>query len=128
MARSQDRARPPVTDPWQVRRDSPSYNLNIPEYEGPFWTVAVRAGGSEQSVDKLLEQLRSKGFPAHKAWLSEYGSAKNKALWYNYVGPFASTPAGKTEALEMLRQVRLAGYPKAYAVTVGRAGQREVVR
>jgi serine/threonine protein kinase len=123
------RAEPqPQTEPWQERREDPNYNLNIPEYQGPFWTVAVRAGGSERSVDKLLEELRSKGFPAHKAWLSEYGSAKNKALWFNYVGPFAPTPAGKAEALEALRQVRQAGYSSAYAVTVGRAGQREVVR
>ena len=119
---------PPQAEPWRERREDPSYNLNIPEYQGPFWTVAVRAGGSERSVDKLLKELRGKGFPAHKAWLSEYGSAKNKALWFNYVGPFPATPTGKAEALEALRQVRQAGYSSAYAVTVGRAGQREVVR
>ena len=117
---------PSPLDKWAGRRSDQTYDLGIPEGEGPFWTVAVQAGGSEGASKAKVDKLRASGFPAHTAWLGRYGSAKYKGLWLVYVGPFSYSDRDSAQA--MMARVRAAGFPDAYAVTLGRRGQREQLR
>ena len=113
-------------DVWANRRASSSYDLGISENEGPFWTISISAGGSESGSKRKVDELRQKGFPAHMAWLGGYGSAKNKRMWFVYVGPFSYSDRMLVE--EQLFQVRSQVNKKSYAVTLGRAGQREQIK
>lgn len=113
-------------DVWANRRSSKSYDLSISEREGPFWTISISAGGSESGSKRKVDELRQQGWPAHMAWLGGYGSAKNKRLWFVYVGPYSYSDRMLVE--EHLFQIKAQGNTKSYAVTLGRAGQREQIK
>ena len=117
---------PSPLDPWSGRRADSAYDLRIPESEGPFWVIAIQAGGSEKSSKKKVDELRAAGFEAHIAWLGGYGSAKYKELWVTYIGPYAYSDRSQVEML--LPQVKSQVYKKAYGVTLGASGEREQIK
>jgi len=116
----------PFDDKWTTRRKSAAHDLKIPEHEGPFWTIAISAGAPEDVSKEQAEELRGDGWPAHIAWLGDYGSAKNKEIWLVYVGPYASSD--RTTVKKELSKVKAKVDKKAYGVTLGRAGQRKQIK
>jgi hypothetical protein len=110
---------------WADWRSAGTYDLAIPERAGPFWVVAVQAGSNKKSAEKKADELRKLDLPTHTAWLGSYGSAKNKALWLTYVGPYAYSERldARETLLMMLREVG----SDYYAVTLGPAGTRETI-
>jgi len=117
---------PSPLDKWASRRTNKTHDLSIAESEGPFWAISIQAGGTESSSRRKVDELRAAGHPAHMAWLGRYGSAKYKSLWFVYVGPYAYGDQDRVRAV--LSEIRSTVDPKAYAVTLGRAGQREQMK
>jgi hypothetical protein len=113
-------------DVWAGRRSSTSYDLGISEDEGPFWAISISAGGSESGSKRKIDELRQQGWNAHMAWLGGYGSAKNKRMWFVYVGPYSYSDRMLVE--EHLFKIQSQVNKKSYAVTLGRAGQREQIK
>ena len=117
---------PSPPDVWANRRANLSYDLGLSESEGPFWTIAISAGSSESGSRREVDELRQKGFPAHMAWLGGYGSAKNKALWFVYVGPYSYEDRMLVE--DQLMEIKHQVNDESFAVTLGRTGQREQIK
>jgi hypothetical protein len=113
-------------DKWANLRSSKRYNLGISQNDGPFWTISISAGGSESGSKRKVDELRQQGWPAHMAWLGGYGSAKNKKLWFVYVGPYSYSDRAQVE--DDLSKIQSQVNRKSYAVTLGRAGEREQMK
>jgi len=108
---------------WSARRSSETMDLRIAESDGPVWTIAFYALGSQSKAIKEAKKIRKKGWPSHIANLSRYGSANNKALWLVYVGPYALDDEARVRA--DLKTIKKKVRKKAYAVTIGPHGSRK---
>ena len=101
-------------------------DLQIGEGSGPFWIISIAAEKNRNYAISRAKKLRKNGWPAHIAWLGNYGSAKYKNLWVIYIGPYAMSERNKVE--QLLPKVKAQINPKAYAVTLGATGQRQAIK
>lgn len=96
-------------------------NINRDAKTIDFYTIAVYAEKSESTIEKRVQEIKSKGFKSDYLWIPNYKSLSGAQMYCAYIGSFQTKKECKQE-LDKVKKI----YPKAYGLLVSKHTQQRI--